>query len=57
MIIVLCLYIAALWVVFSKFKLVRWGWCPGQSRPVQAGSFSRYSSRSLTISPRQGGGR
>jgi hypothetical protein len=23
---ILCLYIVALWVVFSKFKLVRWGW-------------------------------
>ena len=29
MIIILCLYIAGLWVVFSKFKLVRWGWLSG----------------------------
>jgi multidrug resistance efflux pump len=29
MIIILCLYIVALWVVFSKFKLVRWGWLSG----------------------------
>ena len=26
MVIILYLYIVALWVVFSKFKLVRWGW-------------------------------
>src|SRR5229473_3510468 len=29
MIIILCLYIVALWLVFSKFKLVRWGWLSG----------------------------
>jgi len=29
MIIILCLYIVALWAVFSKFKLVRWGWLSG----------------------------
>ena len=29
MIIILCLYLVALWVVFSKFKLVRWGWLSG----------------------------
>lgn len=29
MIIILCLYIAALWAVFSKFKLVRWNWVSG----------------------------
>jgi hypothetical protein len=23
---ILCLYVVALWVVFSKFKLVRWSW-------------------------------
>jgi multidrug resistance efflux pump len=27
--IILCLYIIALWVVFGKFKLVRWGWASG----------------------------
>jgi multidrug resistance efflux pump len=27
--IILCLYIVGLWVVFSKFKLVRWGWASG----------------------------
>ena len=26
MVIILCLYIAAMWAVFSRFKLVRWGW-------------------------------
>jgi hypothetical protein len=25
----LCLYITALWLVFSKFKPVRWGWASG----------------------------
>ena len=29
MIIILCLYIVALWLVFSKFKLVRWDWLSG----------------------------
>jgi multidrug resistance efflux pump len=29
MIIILCLYIVALWAVFSKSKLVRWGWLSG----------------------------
>jgi multidrug resistance efflux pump len=29
MIIVLCVYLVALWAVFSKFKLVRWGWLSG----------------------------
>ena len=29
MIIILCLYLAVLWAVFSKFKLVRWGWLSG----------------------------
>jgi multidrug resistance efflux pump len=29
MVMILCLYVVALWVVFSKFKLVRWGWLSG----------------------------
>jgi multidrug resistance efflux pump len=29
MIIILCLYLVALWAVFSKFKMVRWGWLSG----------------------------
>src|SRR5450432_3686541 len=29
MIIILCLYVVALWLVFAKFKLVRWGWLSG----------------------------
>src|SRR5450755_4926252 len=29
MVIILCLYIVALWLIFSKFKLVRWGWLSG----------------------------
>ena len=28
-IIILCLYVVALWLVFSKFKIVRWGWLTG----------------------------
>jgi multidrug resistance efflux pump len=28
-VIILCLYVVALWVVFSRFKLVRWGWLSG----------------------------
>ncbi len=29
MLIILCLYGVALWVVFGRFKLVRWGWLSG----------------------------
>jgi multidrug resistance efflux pump len=29
MVIILCLYIVALWVIFSRFKLLRWGWLSG----------------------------
>src|SRR5438552_12762748 len=29
MLIILCLYIIALWAIFSKFKLIRWGWASG----------------------------
>src|SRR5258705_7935436 len=29
MVIILCLYIAALWAIFSRFKLGRWGWFSG----------------------------
>jgi multidrug resistance efflux pump len=29
MVIILCLYVVAMWVVFAKFKLVRWGWFSG----------------------------
>src|SRR6266550_4554314 len=29
MIIILCLYLVALWAVFSKYKLMRWGWLSG----------------------------
>src|ERR1700733_7617384 len=27
--IILCLYFAALWLIFSRFKLIRWGWLSG----------------------------
>jgi multidrug resistance efflux pump len=29
MIIILCLYVVAMWLVFSKFRLVQWGWLSG----------------------------
>jgi hypothetical protein len=29
MVIILCLYILAMWLVFSKFRLVQWGWLSG----------------------------
>jgi multidrug resistance efflux pump len=29
MVIILCLYVVALWLVFSKIKLVRWAWLSG----------------------------
>ena len=29
MLIILCLYAVALWLLFSKFKIVRWGWLSG----------------------------
>jgi multidrug resistance efflux pump len=38
MLIILCLYIVGLWAVFSKFKLVRWGWLSG-TVSVVAGVF------------------
>jgi multidrug resistance efflux pump len=38
MIIILCLYIVGLWLVFSKFRLVRWGWASG-TVAVLAGAF------------------
>jgi multidrug resistance efflux pump len=31
MLIILGLYIVALWAIFSKFKLVRWGWASGSA--------------------------
>lgn len=31
MLIILCLYIVGLWAIFSKFKLVRWGWASGSA--------------------------
>ncbi len=29
MLIILCLYFIALWLLFSRFKVVRWGWLSG----------------------------
>jgi multidrug resistance efflux pump len=37
-IIILCLYVVALWLVFSKFRLVRWGWVSG-TVAILAGAF------------------
>src|SRR5712675_1916466 len=34
MVIILCLYLVALWLVFSKFKLVRWGWLSATISPI-----------------------
>jgi multidrug resistance efflux pump len=28
-VVILCLYVAAIWAIFSRFKLVRWGWLSG----------------------------
>lgn len=38
MLIILCLYVVALWLVFSKLKLVRWGWLSG-SLSILTGAF------------------
>src|SRR5882724_6904739 len=37
MIIILCLYVVALWLVFSKYKLARWGWLSGTVAVVVGG--------------------
>jgi multidrug resistance efflux pump len=37
-IVILCLYVVALWLIFSRFKLVRWGWLSGTAS-VLAGAF------------------
>src|ERR1700740_417213 len=37
MVIILCLYILAMWLLFSKFKLVRWGWVSGTISVVIGG--------------------
>jgi hypothetical protein len=34
MVIILCLYILAMWLVFSKFKLVRWGSVSATGHPA-----------------------
>ena len=31
MLIILCLYIVALWALFAKFKVLRWGWISGSA--------------------------
>jgi multidrug resistance efflux pump len=36
-VVILCLYFVALWLVFSKFKLVRWGWLSGTIAVVVGG--------------------
>jgi hypothetical protein len=47
MIIILCLYIVALWLVFSKFKLVRWGWLSGTVGDACRRVYSRNISRAF----------
>jgi multidrug resistance efflux pump len=37
MLIILCLYIVAVWAIFSKFKLVRWGWLSGAASVLVGG--------------------
>jgi hypothetical protein len=46
MIIILCLYLVALWTAFSKFKLVRWGWLSG-SISLLTGRYPRDISRAF----------
>jgi multidrug resistance efflux pump len=36
-VVILCLYFVALWLVFSRFKLVRWGWVSGTIAVVVGG--------------------
>jgi hypothetical protein len=48
MVIILCLYLVALWAVFSKFKLVRWGWLSGTISPIGGFSSSQYFSHLFT---------
>ncbi|WP_229167635.1 biotin/lipoyl-binding protein [Bradyrhizobium altum] len=38
MLIILCLYLIAVWIVFRKFKLMRWGWASGTAT-VLIGAF------------------
>jgi multidrug resistance efflux pump len=37
MLVVLCLYLFALWAIFSKFKWVRWGWLSGTAAVLVGG--------------------
>jgi hypothetical protein len=43
MLIILCLYVALVWLVFSKLKLLKWGWATG-SFTVFVGEFMRASA-------------
>ena len=38
MLIILCLYLVLVWLLFSKFKLLKWGWGTG-SVTVLGGAF------------------
>ncbi len=63
MIIILCLYIVALWLVFSKFKLMRWGWLSGtvsvligvsdrsSAIPIQSCPVAGVAGRGATTDP------
>jgi hypothetical protein len=44
MLIILTLYVVLVWLVFSKLKLVRWGWGPG-TVAVLIGAFILNSHR------------
>ena len=47
MLIILCLYVVALWAVFSKFKLVRWGWLSGTISIADRRIYPRNISRAF----------
>ena len=54
MIIILCPYVVVLWAVFSKFKLVRWGWLSGTISLLVGGFILATFSRFLIISRHRG---
>ena len=48
MLIILALYVVLLWLIFSKFKLVRWGWISGAVATL-GGAFILASSWRCSI--------
>lgn len=47
MIVILCLYLVALWAVFSRFKLVRWVWLSGAISLLTRRIYPRDISRAF----------